>query len=129
MERDRNISKLMRESGISRAPENLTSRVMDLISDEREKKAYKPIIGKWGRLGIILFVVGIVVTSLIYAEPGQVLFESGGRFSSLELQLPQLSFNLEFLSQINLSTGLISALVALFILVLSDAGLRRRRLA
>jgi len=129
MERDPNISKLMRESGISRAPENLTSRVMGLISEESKKQAYKPIIGKWGRLTIILFVVGLVVASFIMAEPGQGLFDSAGRFSSLEFQLPQVSFNLDFLSQFNLSTGLVSALVALFILVLSDAGIRRRRLA
>lgn len=129
MERDPNISKLMRESGISRAPENLTRRVMDLISEEAEKQSYKPIIGKWGRLSIILFVIGIVVASLLLAEPGQGLFESSGRFSTLEWQVPQISFNLDFFSQIELSTGLVSALVALFILVLSDAGLRRRRLA
>lgn len=129
MERDPNISKLMRESGISRAPENLTRRVMDLISEEAEKQSYKPIIGKWGRLSIILFVIGIVVASLLLAEPGQGLFESSGRFSAMEWQLPQISFNLDFFSQIKLSTGLVSALVALFILVLSDAGLRRRRLA
>lgn len=129
MERDPNISKLVRESGIKRAPENLTSRVMDLIGEEAEKKSYKPLIGKWGRIGIIFFVVGIVVASLIWTEPGQGLFESSGSLSSLKFQLPQIQLNLEFLSQFNLSTGLVSALVALFILVLSDAGIRRRKLA
>ena len=128
MERDPNISKLIRESGISPAPEHLTSRVMDLISEEAERKAYKPIIGTWGRLSIILFVVGVVVSSWLLAEPGQGLFSSSGRFSSLEFQLPQISFNLDFLSQINLSTGLVSALVAFFILVLLDAGISRKRL-
>jgi hypothetical protein len=127
MERDPNISKLVRESGIARAPENLTSRVMDLISEEEEKQTYKPLIGKWGRIGIILFIVGIVAASLIWTEPGQGLFESAGTLSNIEFQLPQIQLNLDFLSQINLSTGLVSALVALFILVLSDAGLRRRR--
>ena len=62
-------------------------------------------------------------------EPGQRIFNSGGIVSGWEWQLPQISFNLEFLTQINISTGLVSGLVALFILVLSDAGLRRRRLA
>lgn len=127
MERDPNISKLVRESGISRAPETLTSRVMELISKEAEKKPYKPLIGKWGRIGIILFVVGIVAASFIFSEPGQRLSGSSGRLSNLEMELPTINFNLEFLSQINLSTGLVAALVALFILVLSDAGLNRRR--
>lgn len=129
MERDPNISKLVRESGISRAPEHLTSRVMDLIRQEAETKTYKPLIGKWGRIGIMLFMAGVVAASFLWMEPGQGLFQSTGRLSGLEFQLPQIQLNLDFLSQINLSTGLVSGLVALFILVLSDAGLRRKRLA
>jgi hypothetical protein len=129
MERDPNISKLVRESGILKAPENLTSRVMDLISEGPEKQAYKPIIGKTGRWIILLFVVGVVVASLLAAEPGQRIFSSEGVFSGLEFQMPQLTFNLDFISQISPSTGLVAGLVALFILVLSDAGIRRRRMA
>ncbi len=129
MERDPNISKLIRESGITKAPENLTSRVMNLISVETERRAYKPIIGRRGRWIIVIFVIGIVVASLLSMEPGQHIFNTGGVVSGLEWQLPQISINLEFLTQINISTGLVSGLVALFILVLSDAGLRRRRLA
>lgn len=129
MERDPKIAKLVRESGITRAPENLTSRVMDLIGEEAEKKTYKPLIGKWGRIGIILFIAGIVAASFIWTEPGQGLFEQTGWLSGLEFQLPHIQLNLDFLSQINLSTGLVSALVALFILVLSDAGIRRKKLA
>ena len=129
MERDPNISKLVRESGILKAPENLTRRVMDLIGEEPEKQAYKPIIGNTGRWIILLFVVGVVVASLLAAEPGQRIFSSEGVFSGLEFQMPQLTFNLDFISQISPSTGLVAGLVALFILVLSDAGIRRRRVA
>ena len=129
MERDPNISKLVRESGISKAPENLTSRVMDLISGETEKLAYKPIIGKRGIWVIVLFVIGIVVISIVSAEPGQQIFSSEGVLSGIEWELPNLTFNLDFLSQINPSTGLVAGLVALFILVLSDAGIRWRKVA
>ena len=129
MERDPNILKLVRESGISKAPENLTSRVMDLISGETEKQVYKPIIGKRGIWVIVLFVIGIVVTSLVSAEPGQQIFSSEGVLSGIEWELPKLTFNLDFLSQINPSTGLVAGLVALFILVLSDAGIRWRKVA
>lgn len=129
MERDPNISKLVRESGISKAPENLTSRVMDLIREEPERQAYKPIIGRRGKWIIVLFVIGIVVTSLLTAEPGQQIFSSEGVLSGIEWELPRLTFNLDFLSQINPSTGLVAALVALFILVLSDAGIRWRKVA
>ena len=129
MERDPNISKLVRESGISKAPENLTSRVMNLISEEPEKQAYKPIIGRGGKWIIVLFIIGIVVASLVSAEPGQQIFSSEGVLSGIEWELPKLTFNLDFLSKINPSTGLVAGLVALFILVLSDAGIRRRRMA
>ena len=105
MERDPNISKLVRESGILKAPENLTSRVMNLISEEPEKQAYKPIIGKKGSWIILLFVVGVVVASLLSAEPGQRIFNSEGVLSGLEWQLPQITFNLDFLSQISPSAG------------------------
>jgi hypothetical protein len=127
MERDPNISKLVREAGILKAPENLTRRVMDLISEEPEKKAYKPIIGNKGRWVILVFVLGIVVASLLSAEPGQQIFNSEGVLSGLDWELPKFTFNMDFLSQINPSTGLVAGLVALFILVLSDAGIRRRR--
>ena len=129
MERDPNISKLVRESGISKAPENLTSRVMNLISEEPEKQAYKPIIGRGGKWAIVLFVIGIVVFSILSAEPGQQFFSSEGVLSGIEWELPKLTFDLDFLSKINPSTGLVAGLVALFILVLSDAGLRRRKVA
>ena len=129
MKRDPHISKLMRESGIARAPENLTSRVMDLIGPEPVKTAYKPIIGKVGRWTIILIIVGIIIVSLVFSEPGGRTIGISEGLSNLDLQLPQFNFNLGFLSKLNLSTGLVSALVALFILVLSDAGLRRRKLA
>ena len=69
------------------------------------------------------------MASLLSAEPGQRIFNSEGVLSGLEWQLPQITFNLDFLSQISPSTGLVAGLVALFILVLSDAGIRRRRVA
>ena len=129
MERDPNISKLVRESGIARAPENLTSRVMDLIREEPEKQVYKPIIGKGGKWMIVLFIITIVVVSLLSAEPGQQIFSSEGVLSGIEWEIPRLTFNLDFLSKISPSTGLVAGLVALFILVLSDAGIRWRRMA
>ena len=56
MERDPQITKLIREGGVVPAPEGFTGRVMNLIATEPEKKAYKPLIGWGGRILIILFV-------------------------------------------------------------------------
>ncbi len=126
MKRDPQISKLIRESGVVTAPEGFSSRVMDLITAEPERKAYKPLIGRGGRIMIILFVVAVVVLSMVYSEPGGRYMESLG-ISGLDLQLPHINWNFSFLSKIKISTGVVAAVVAIFILVLSDAGISRRK--
>jgi hypothetical protein len=110
------------------APGNFTAAVMDKIESLPVKSSYKPLIGRGGRIMIILFIIAVVVISLLYTDPGGELFGSASRLSRVEWQWPQINFNLEFLKQINISTGVVAALVAMFILVLSDAGLNRRRL-
>lgn len=127
MKRDPHISKLIRESGLAQAPDSLTAAVMDKIESIPVSKPYKPIIGRGGRIMIILFLIAVVVLSIIYSEPGGQLLGSSIKLPTPEWQLPQFNLNLEFLKQVNVSTGLVSALVAMFILVLSDAGLNRRR--
>ena len=128
MERDPRITKLFRESGLEPAPGNFTVQVMDKIGIEIEKSVYKPLIGKAGRFLIILFIIGIVVVSVIYSEPGGMLLKNVSGLSNLEWQLPQFNLNFDFLSEINLSTRLVSTLVAVFLLVLADAGFKRRNL-
>jgi hypothetical protein len=127
MKRDPHISKLIRESGLEQAPDSFTEEVMNKIESIPVRKPYKPLIGRGGRIFIILFLAAVVSLSVIYTEPNGELFGSAIRLPSVNWQLPQLNFNLEFLKQVKLSNGVISALLALFILVLSDAGLSRRR--
>jgi hypothetical protein len=127
MKRDPHISKLIRESGVVPAPENFTASVMDKIEAIPAKKSYKPLIGRGGRILIIFVIIAIVVVTLLYSNPTGQLFGSTIQFPQVEPKWPQLHFNLDFLQKINVSTGLVSALVALFILILSDAGLSRRR--
>ena len=127
MKRDSHISKLIRESGLVQAPGSFTAAVMDKIESIPVSKSYKPLIGRGGRIMIILILIAVVVISVIYTDPGGELFGSAIQLPTVDRQLPQLNLNLEFMKQINISTGVVSALVALFILVLSDAGLNRRR--
>ena len=127
MERDPKISKLIRELGLVHAPESFSKRVMEKIGVEPEKKTYKPLIGRFGKILIILFIAGIVVVSLVYSEPGIRLLENVGGLSGIEWKVPQINFNLDFLSEINISAWMVSTIVAIFILVLSDAGLNRGR--
>ena len=128
MERDPQLSRLFREGGVVRAPEQFTGKVMEVIASEPVKKVYKPLIGRTGRIMIILVMIAVVVLSIVYSEPGGRLLESSQLISKYQWQMPKLNVNFDFLSEISLSTGLVSVLVALFILVLSDAGLSRRRL-
>jgi len=127
MKRDPHISKLIRESGLAKAPDSFTAAVMDKIEAIPLKEAYKPLIGRGGRIIIVIFIVAVTVLSIIYNDPGGELFGSAIRLPRPEWQLPQINFNLEFLKQVKVSTGVVSALLAMFILVLSDAGLNRRR--
>jgi hypothetical protein len=100
---------------------------MDKIESIPVRKSYKPLIGRGGRILIVLFIIAVVVLSIVYTDPGGELFGSSIKLPTPEWQLPQWNINLEFLKQANISTGLVAALVAIFILVLSDAGLNRRR--
>lgn len=127
MERDPNISKLIRESGLVQAPDSFSKKVMKRIVVEPEKKAYKPLIGRFGRILIVLFIAGIIVISLIYSEPGGRILENFKGISNLEWQLPQPNLSLDFLSEINISAWLASTFAAIFILVFTDAGLSRRK--
>jgi hypothetical protein len=128
MERDPNITRLIREGGIEKAPLGFTAEVMDLIISVPEKKAYKPLIGRGGQIFIILLGIMIVILTVIYAEPGAKFLQAGSVFPNLEWTIPEFNLNLQFFSKIHFSGGIAAALVALFILVLSDAGLQKRKL-
>lgn len=133
MERDPNISKLIREGGVLSAPDGFTGKVMDLISDKPEKQAYKPLIGKWGALIIFIFLVAIIVVSIIFAAPAEGNQTLAKFFAELEWQLPQINISFDFLSSISLTpdkfpTWLVSSLAALFILVLIDTRFLKRGL-
>jgi hypothetical protein len=127
MKRDPHISKLIRESGVIHAPENFTAVVMDKVEAVPERKSYKPLIGRAGRILIVLFIIALIAIAVFYTDPSGELFGSELGRSGMERQWPQTHLNLEFLKQVNISTGVVSALVAMFVLILSDAGLSRRR--
>jgi len=126
MEKDANLSKLFRESGIVHAQDGFTKEVMDRIEAEPQKKPYKPLIGRTGRILLVLFIAGIVVLSLLHSNSGGTIPESAGRISSLNWQWPALNFN--FITDLQISPWLLSTIVAIFLLVLSDAGLNRKKI-
>ena len=128
MEKDKQISKLFRESGVVHAPEGFTKSVMDRIEAEPVRKAYKPLIGRAGRILVVLFIVAIVVISLLYSTSAESAGGPVESFLSQEWQLPSLNLRLDFIENLQLQPWLISTIIALLLLVLSDAGLRRRNI-
>lgn len=127
MERDPQLSRLIREGGVIQAPEGFTGKVMDLVITEPKKQTYKPLIGKSGRIFIILFIITIVVISIIFAEPGERILKPISGILNPGWQLPEINLDFSFLQDINMSTGIVAVLAALFILVLSDAGISKRK--
>ena len=128
MEKDRHISKLIRESGISKAPDDLTQKVMDRIGAEPVRKSYKPLIGKKGGIIALLLIAGIAVTSLVVSSPAT---QGNGILDSVkvkEWQWPDLHIDLSFLEHLNFSPWLIATVVAVFLLILSDVGLNRKKI-
>jgi hypothetical protein len=121
MEKDPKISVIIKESGVVPAPDHFTESVMKRIDAETVQKRYEPIIGKTSRICIILFFTAVVVIAIFFSEPGSI-------FIGKRVQQPDISLDLQFLSEIHISTVLVSVLLAIFILVLSDAGFRRKRL-
>ena len=120
MERDQHLKKLFRESGIVHAPDGFTEGVMEKVQAGPERVRFRPLIGRTGRMIILLSVIVFLVIAIFYG---------GTDARPSALQLPDFDFTLQFLQEINLSTGLIAAIVAILVLVLSDAGLSRRRIA
>jgi hypothetical protein len=127
MERDKNISRLIRESGLIRAPENFSTQVLEQIDTEPVKVSYKPLIGRGGRILIFAGVAAIIILSVMYGGEGSKFIDLSSRLSQFSWQLPEWNLNLEFLAGVNLSTGFVPGLVALFILVITDALFTRRR--
>lgn len=128
MKRDDNISKLFRESGTLKAPEGFTGNVMKRIEAEPVRKGYKPLIGRTGRILMMLFIGATVVLSLVYSTPVDPGTDTEGGFLNREWQIPAFHLNLDYLQDFNLQPWILSTVVALFLLILSDAGLRRGKL-
>ncbi len=120
------MSKLIREGGILAAPDQLSGRVMDLVTSEPEKIVLKPLVGRGGKIVIILLVTAVIALSFVFTEPGS-RGETASWISNLGLTIPEVHLNYKVFQDINISTGIVSAVVALFILVLFDAGFRRKR--
>ncbi|MBN1131560.1 MAG: hypothetical protein JXR52_08225 [Bacteroidales bacterium] len=120
MEKDKNIEKLIRESGLSHTGDGFTKRVMDRVYAQPVPRVYKPLIGNTGKIFILTFLLVLVVVSVIFSEPSEF-------FSLQQIKLPDWDMHPEKLYGTVLSTGLLAILFAVFILVIADAVVRKRK--
>lgn len=116
----------MKEGGLVQAPGEFTRNVLEQVGEIPDKRAYKPLIGWRGRILIILFVVSIVAISMIFTEPGSGMVS--GFIDNLGFLQRDVESGYHFFRDIKFPTGLLSAMVAIFVLVVSDTGFRRRNL-
>ena len=124
MERDKKIEKLIRENSLLAPSDNFTASVLDKLRVTPIKSGYKPLIGR--RVGYI--AISLIATILLVA-----IFSSINGVSEPLINLPDWSIALpewditlpDFSWKI--PTGLLAGVVAVFILVLTDAGYSRSR--
>jgi len=124
MERDKKLEKIVRENSLLAPSDNFTESVLNKIRVTSMEISYKPIIGR--KAGYI--AISLVATILLVAIFSTI---NGGSESLVNLPdwniaLPEWNINLPKFSW-KIPTGLLAGVVAVFILVLTDAGYSRSR--
>jgi len=121
MEDDKKLKQLVKEFGLQSPSDDFTDNVMNKIRDIPEKVEYKPLIGRFGRISILIVLLSVIVISIITSEPSGIL--SPGKF-----KLPEWDLSAIKVPDISISSGLVAVLLAVFLLVLGDSLFRKRRL-
>ncbi len=124
MERDKKIEKIVRENSLLSPSANFTEAVLNRIRVSPVTSTYKPLIGrKAGYIAIFLVVsfllIAIFSSQSELAEPLVNLPKWDINFPEWNISLPKISWEIP--------SGILAGVVALFILILSDAGYSRSR--
>lgn len=120
MEKDKTLEQLIKENGLISAPLNFTGKVMSKLESESQRSPYKPLLGRGIKLSILITLVSVIVISIIFRDTNSFLAEKG-------FELPALNFSLQNFPELNITTGMLTALLAVFILVISDALVTNKR--
>lgn len=128
MEKDPKIRKLLREAGIEKAPAGFTEKVMSKIGLQTAPHPYRPLIGRAGKILILLFIAAIVAVSLLFSEQGGSFLGGSLGLDISQWQWPVYEINLDVLRGISFSPWMIVTAVALLLLLISDTVLHRRRM-
>ena len=112
MEKDKNIEKILKDTGLVSAPGNFTQKVMSRIRSEPAAKVYKPLIGRGGKLFILVILLGVITVSIIFSEPTGLLAERN-------IPLPDWNLDIAYLPELIFSKGLLAAMAAIFLLLIT----------
>lgn len=117
MQADKKLEKIIKAYGLFSPSSDFTQNVIGKIKEESIATSFKPLIGKRGRL------IGIAIITLIV-----LLTILGGNadLSQPVLNIPQWDMKLPEIS-LTIPKVVLAGFVAVFILILSDAGIRRYR--
>jgi len=128
MERDSELRRIFRESGIQRAPEELTGTVMNRIRALPGKKKHKPLVGPVA--GIIFFIsgLGVALLALLGSAGENSLLDRLGLTLDVSWKFHGMERGIRELMNNNYLKVAAAVIVALFILVLLDRMISRRHL-
>ncbi len=115
MEKDRNIERLIRDNGLAQPGTDFTERVMRSVNQSALRSHYRPLIGRFGRILILVLIAAILVISFVYTgSNGQDASQAEWLQLDFRFSLPDLGGTLLY--------GALAGGVAIMLLVLSDAG-------
>lgn len=124
MERDKKMEKIIRESGLMSPSANFTESVLKKISTETIKGSYQPLIGKRAGYIVISVLVLFLFAAIFSTENGEI--EPLFNLPNWNLSLSQWKNGLpEF--NLKIPSVVLAGILALFLLVLSDAGFRKSK--
>ena len=130
MEQHKGLKKLIKDHGVEPVAKDFASKVMDRILNEPVKKEYKPIMGKGVGFSILVVFLVIITVSIIYGEPSGLATDRTIQWPQWNLdewKLAQWKLSIKSLPNLNVTGGMLSALLAVFILVVTDALIIRRK--
>ncbi len=117
MQEDKKLEKIIKAQGLVSPSSDFTQNVIAKIKGESIATSFRPIIGKRGRL-IGLAIVSFIILFTIFggdANPSQTILN----IPQWDLKMPDIS--------LAIPKVVLAGFAAVFILVLSDAGIRRYR--
>ena len=119
---DQQLKQLLQERGIDMPSPDFTDRVMDRIEALPQSKpiVYKPLIGRFGWLAIVLGALGFIIAVFSTASPSAATPDLLPDFASRLPSFPELNFP-------NLSPTIILISVAFTLLILAERVMDRVR--